>query len=410
MKHGPIQQETRIEVVDILRGLALLGILLANMAPFGTPMIYLQLTDIELWHNPWDRMVEGVLTIFVEGKFYTLFSFLFGWGYILFMDRANEKVARPGLLFCRRLAVLFCFGLIHAFFIWYGDILLLYSVAGFILLLFYSRQPKTLLLWAVMFVFLSILPMLLIVFSTFQMEEASIAQWVSANQLFLAEMEERIATSFQAYGAGTFADIMQQRIEDVRFMLSYALFTIPMLLPMFLLGAYVGKQKLFQRIEDFLPLIKKIWLISLVVGLGLNILKFLSLRQLDVHFPGVADLFVQVGMSIGDPALSIFYITTILLLVQKDKWRSRFAFLAPVGQMSLSHYIGQSIVCTTLFYSYGLGLYGQLGPVASTILAILIFAVQVWISRRWLARYRFGPLELIWRRLTYGQLGKNLFL
>lgn len=400
----PTPQKERIEVIDILRGLALFGILLANMAHFSSPIIYLQLTDIELWDTPWDKWAQGWLTIFVEGKFYTLFSFLFGWGFVLFMERAKEKGKHPHLLYSRRLVGLFCFGFLHAYLLWYGDILMLYAVSGFILLLFYKCKPRTLLIWAVIFVLLSILPILLIVVSAQGLGETGQMQWIHANQALIEEMKERAIIAYQAYGSGTLAEIVKQRVQDVQFMLSYAPFTIPMILPMFLLGAYVGKKRLIQEARKYEPLIKQIWLISLVLGLGLSILKYVSLQQLNVYFPSRYDLFVQVSMAIGDPALSICYITSVLLLMQSEKWRLRLSRLAPAGRMAFSHYIGQSTICTLIFYNVGLGLYGQVGPALGLLLSSIIFLFQVWFSKLWLTSYSYGPLEWIWRRFTYGSL------
>lgn len=402
---GPTPPEERIVVIDILRGLALFGILLANMVHFSTPIIYLQLTDIELWQTPWDKWVQAGLTIFVEGKFYTLFSFLFGWGFVFFMERAREKGKHPRLLYSRRLIGLFFFGLIHAFFIWYGDILLLYAISGFILLLFYQRKPGTLLVWAAIFLFLSILPILLLVaVATHGLAEGEKLEWIEYNQVFMEEMKMKAVEAYQAYAHGTLADMIKQRVLDVQFMLSYAPFTIPMILPMFLLGAYVAKKRLFQEADKHLPVIKLVWWLGLVLGLSLNILKYISLQQMEVAFPTSYDLLAQVGMAIGDPMLSIFYITSILLLTQEEKWRNRFSHLVPAGRLALTNYIGQSILCTSIFYNYGLGLYGQVGALLSVFLAVVIFLIQLWFSKFWLARFSFGPLEWLWRLLTYGRL------
>lgn len=407
LKHIPIQQEERIAVIDILRGFALLGILIANMVHFSTPIIYLQLTELNIWTDLWDRWVQGTNTILVEGKFYTLFSFLFGLGFIFFIDRAKEKIARPRLLFFKRLFVLFCFGIIHAYLIWYGDILMLYSVSGLLLLLFYYRKPRTLLIWAILFVFISIGPMILMVLGAVYMESIHEGSWTEANQPFIEEMVGRIESSYYAYGQGTFAELMNQRVVDVHFMLSYAIFTILIILPMFLLGAYTGKKKMFQRVQEHLPFIKKVWLVSLLLGLSLNLLKYYSLQKMDINLPSMHDVYAHLGMVIGDPALSIFYMTSIVLLVQKKVWLSRFTLLAPVGRMALSNYLLQSMVCTTIFYSYGFGLYGKVGLALSLLLAILIFSVQVILSQFWLKRYRFGPMEWVWRRLTYGSFTRN---
>ncbi|KAB2953394.1 DUF418 domain-containing protein [Heliorestis acidaminivorans] len=404
----PTAKKERIIELDILRGLALLGILIVNMAYFNSPIMYSQLIGMELWEGPIDRVMERLIFFFGEGKFYTMFSFLFGLGFIIFIERAKEKVTRPRLLFLRRLASLLVFGLIHAFFFWYGDILTIYGLVGLLLLFFVYRQPRTLLIWTGIMVFLYFI---LIAFQ-------ALGAWVNAHHmdysvaeqeaLFTAQIGAMIEQSYLAYGQGTWSEVMAQRVADNLFMYSYIVFAVPIILPMFLLGAYVGKKGWHRNLSDTLPLLRKIWLFCLLTGLPLTAIKTYAYFQPELTTYSFYYTFYMVGMILGDPLMSFFYMTSMVLLVQKPLWRQRFDFLRPLGQMALTNYLMQTLFATTIFYSYGLGLYGQVGPALSFLIALLIFSLQVLFSRYWLSRYPYGPMERLWRTMTYGKLKQKV--
>ena len=398
---GPVQPQERIEVLDVIRGFALLGILIVNMAYFSYPLMYLEILGREMWTAAWDKAVFAVINLFVEGKFYSMFSFLFGLGFVIFIERARARSSRPTLLFYRRLFILLLIGLVHAFFIWFGDILVSYALLGLLLPLFFNRKPKTILIWIAVFFFIAVLPVVLMVLSTGLLDEAGYAAYM---QEFFAVMESKVDNSLYAYSQGTFAELMAQRVEDTLFTYNYFFFVAPLIFPMFLLGLYVGKRGVFQNIEANLPSIKRIWKWSFIIGFTMSIVKYTSKLQIDPAAASLYDLINMGARVFADPGLSIFYMTSIVLLYQNRQWMERLKPLAYVGRMALSNYLFQSLVCTTIFYSYGLGLYGQVGHAAGMVLTIIIFTAQIYISRYWLERYRFGPMEWVWRTLTYGKL------
>ncbi|OEF96373.1 DUF418 domain-containing protein [Desulfuribacillus alkaliarsenatis] len=400
----PIEANRRIASLDILRGFALLGILMVNMIYFNTPIVYYYVIGEIPWESPLDRWAYYGIQLLAEGKFYTMFSFLFGVGFVIFMERAQEKHKKAGLLFARRLFFLLLFGLIHAFFFWYGDILIMYALIGFLLLAFFNRKPKTMLVWAITLLILSIVIMGLLFIASMAYANMDMAEYNAQNQMFLAQMYEQIESSYFAYSEGSYADIMQQRITDLSFVFTYAIFGVPMILPMFLMGAYVGKRKIISNVSVNLGLIKKIWLWSLIFGLPMTIMKVYSQAQASFELITVYNFTNQVGMVIGDPALSIFYMTSILLLLQKETWQRLLRPFASVGRMALSNYILQTLICTTIFYSYGLGMYGNVGPAVGILIAIAIYITQVKLSVIWFNKYKYGPLEWIWRWLTYGNV------
>ena len=377
----PVQVQERIEILDIIRGFALLGILIANMAVFNSPAAYLEVLGKNMWTGFWDTTASSFINLLIQGKFYTMFSFLFGLGFAIFFERAKAKTIKPKLLFYRRLFVLLLIGLAHAFFIWHGDILVTYALLGFLLPLFFNRKPKTLLIWAISlfigFILFMALAMGLLALVK-AMNEGVIA---NAMQPMFAIMESRIESSLYAYGHGTFAEIMTQRTSDTLFGYSNLFALIFIILPVFLLGLYAGKRKIFQNIEENLNLIKKAWKWGLVIGLTMSIVKFIC-KNLVAGDPTSFYTVIQIGTGFfGDIGLCLFLMASIILLCQNKKWILKFKPLVFAGRMALSNYLFQSIVCTTIFYSYGLGLYGKVGTALGLVLAIVIFAIQIFISK-----------------------------
>ena len=401
----PVQMQERIEVLDVIRGFALLGILIANMAAFNSPFLYLEMLGKNMWTDIWDTTTSAFINLLIQGKFYSMFSFLFGLGFVIFFERAKAKTITPKLLFYKRLFILLLIGLAHAFFIWFGDILVTYALLGFLLPLFFNRKPKTILIWsASLFIgFIILLTLSMALMSIVETIEGGtdIKQHI---QQMLTGMEGMIASSFHAYGQGTFAEIMTQRASDV--LLVYdQLFAAPFtIFPLFLLGLYAGKKAIFQNIEENLTLIKKVWFWGLVIGLPMSVVKFISKNLMSGdHTSFYNVLHIGTGF-FADTGLCLFIMTSFVLLYQNRKWILRFTPLAYMGRMPLSNYLFQSLVCTTIFYSYGFGFYGKVGPALGLVLTVVIFTIQIFISKYWLSRYQFGPMEWLWKSLTYGKL------
>ena len=394
---APVQAQERMEILDVIRGIALLGILLIHMpAWFGAPALYLNALGINLWTNVWDTTVQSFLGIFVLGKFYTMFAFLFGLGFVIFFERAKARATKPTLLFFKRLLILLVIGLLHGFFIWHGDVLVLYALFGFVLPLFFSRKPKTLIIWAIVFLSIFLLFMALAVLAMGFLPDAMRIEMTDS-------IKSSLANSFYAYGEGSFAAIMAQRSADVMMMYSNLFFIFFMYFPLFLLGVYAAKKGVFQNIEANLPFIKKAWLWGLMIGLPMSIIQYWASHHANhLILNGFALLQFASGI-LGNTGLSIFYMASIVLLFQRQNWVSKLKPFGYVGRMALSNYLLQSIIGTMIFYSYGLGLYGQIAPAFGMALALVIFAIQIIISKCWLERYQFGPVEWLWKSLTYGR-------
>jgi uncharacterized protein len=172
---------------------------------------------------------------------------------------------------------------------------------------------------------------------------------------------------------------------------------------MMLLGLYAGKRRIFANLPEHLPFIRKLWLWSLAIGLVGNFLYVYFGAQSARTMPSPALMISLAGQTFGAPALAIFYMSSLVLLFQRPTWQRVLSPLAAVGRMALTNYLLQSIICTLLFYGYGLGLYDEVGPAGGILLAIVIYTFQVLWSNWWLRRFQFGPMEWLWRTLTYGR-------
>lgn len=396
MEPKPEDRNGRIGELDLIRGVALLGIIIANMPLYSYPYLYMNMLEGSWWPGTFDQIARQLIYILVEYKFITMFSFLFGAGFMIFLERAEQKGRRGGALYVRRLSVLLVFGILHGYFVWFGDILIIYAILGFALLAFRSRRPGTLLCWALG---LLLIPSVWIAVHTFA---PSLIPWGLPPGPAAEAAERFIRDSIEAYGSGSYADIFQQRLADLSNLQNSSLLTIPMTFAMFLLGAYAWRKDWLRNPKLHTGLIRNIWLWSGLVGLPFLLLQIWLYQTVDAGQAGFNHAH-WAGVLIAGPAISLFYTTSLLLLVQKRFWRKLLVPLQDAGRMALTNYLLQSVGCTLLFYSYGLGWYGQISPFYGLLLSLAIFGVQVQASRLWMRRYRLGPAEWLWRSLTYGQ-------
>ncbi|MEI3607673.1 DUF418 domain-containing protein [Pseudogracilibacillus sp. SE30717A] len=392
-----IQEKDRLFHIDVIRGIAIFGILLVNMAHFSYPDLYLHMIGPDnFFTQNWsmiDNITVNILNIFVQMKFITMFSFLFGFGMVIMWERAKEKDQKFGPIIFRRLIALLFFGTIHAFFIWDGDILTDYALLGLVLLFFIKRRPKTILIWAISLYFLFAIPLVLATAVPTE-ESGEMAEWQAEMKL---ESKQNADQAIQTYSEGSFLEISKQRIHDRMYYMSmngmltlnpilYLFSTIPYF-SMFLLGAYFAKRKLLHHPKKFNASLKRLWAISLLIGLPTNILF------------GIFDN--DVFLLIGAPFLMMFYVISIVFII-KFSWAQKILVpFAAVGRNAFTNYVLQSIIATTIFYNYGLGLYGKVNPFMGLFISFAIFFIQLIISNIWIKYFRYGPLEWVWRVVTY---------
>jgi uncharacterized protein len=399
--YGPTAAKDRIESLDVLRGLALLMILIANMSGFNSPIYYLEEAGQQWWSSRADHVVQTLVFTFVQGESVTLFSFLFGLGFAMQLLRANSRAAAFLLIYIRRLLALIVLGLIHAYLIWTGDILALYGVLGFLLLFFRNLKPKV------------ILPLALVLYLIPPARwEISLVQGISGKKSSdvtaqakgsstpaQVEALREVESSVHAYANGTWREITAQRARDYSYYLAHnQALTV---FPVFLFGLYCGRRGFFGDLvvhrKSFFRAGK--WSFA-VAFTGTIVLRVLYLQGV----PEWTALLRPFAYVIEHSALVIFYISAIVMLNQNERIRRCMVPLAAAGRQALSNYIFQSLVCTLIFYSYGLGYYGKVGPAIGVLLALLVFVLQLILSVLWLRRFNYGPVEWILRSITYGRL------
>jgi uncharacterized protein len=388
---APALRQERIEAIDILRGVAILGILIVNMQLFSMPE-----------GQPVHGAAERLIYFFAQEKFKALFSFLFGLGLALQMMRAEARGIHFLPLYARRLGVLFLIGIAHFLFVWDGDILHDYALLGVVLLVFRRSSPKTLLAGAGV---LLAIPMLFFGITTYSSitghANPQVQQWIAYETGTEADGEGISDDGSDTYARGSYAEMITLRASELPRDLSPDT-DDAYVLALFLLGLYAGRRRIFHDIPAHLPFIRRVQRWGLIIGVAGNA-AFAAGGSFDPSPTSVAQNVGRLCLVVAAPAMMLFYASTIILLTQRELWRRRLAPLAAVGRTALSNYLLQSLICTTIFYSYGLALFGKVGPSLGLLFTITIFLIQIPLSLWWLRRFQFGPIEWLWRSLTYWQ-------
>jgi uncharacterized protein len=397
----PTPVHERIQAIDILRGFALLGILTVNFT--GSEVARLGRVDDE---------IRRLLDFFVSEKFYTTFSFLFGLGFALQLFRARKKNTRIVPVYIRRMAVLFLIGAFHAVFIWSGDVLKYYAVMGLILILFRNRSAKILIFFAILslgYEFWSYMPdappdriaALLPVRHDPETQQRRELERV----LVYAQTQEAWQRLSIANKSGTYFQAVGARFEAQKVRIGFlSTYFWASSFAMFLLGLYAGKRGVFHDLARSRKFLKGVMWTAFPVALLTNLINTYGFRIMGNLYQQFPDWLWNILYVLAGPAGSIFYISGLLLLLTRSgRWMRRLGFLRWVGRMPLTNYLMQSVVGTLVYNGYGLGMYSKLGYSVGLLLTLAVFALQIPLSRWWLRRFQFGPVEWLWRSLTYGR-------
>jgi uncharacterized protein len=381
-----------MDALDALRGVAVLGILLINVDALSG---YAFITDAQRDALPYSRADDAVwflLALFVEAKFYSLFSFLFGVGFTVFVQRAAARGADAVRLFKRRLVGLLLIGLVHTFFIWMGDILVTYALLGFGLIPFLRRSDRIVLRWA----FGMLLSPVLIYAALVLLAKFVAASGPAPD----AGLPPFLLAATDKFASGTYFDVVAGNavFTGANIVRRLLLMFHPRVFGMFLLGLYVGRRGILADVDAHRALLEKVFTIALTCGLPLSCVS----AALGTDMPGVPGfrtLIMTTSQSISAPALALAYAAGCALLLHRD--RRLTGLLAPVGRMALTSYLTHSIVGVIVFYGIGFGLFRRT-PLSLTVAGALVFFVlQIVASRWWLSRANFGPAEWMWRTFTY---------
>jgi len=383
----------------MVRGFALFGVLLVNMFNFGAYSI--------AWNEPGNELAFSVMRFFFETKSWRLFSFLFGFGFALQMIRAEERGSQFAPVYLRRLIILFAIGAAHVT-IYRGDILMQYAELGLLLVLFRNVSPKLLLILSVCLV--AVFPIGRA--ATSFLEPTQIAASVDYSvrlEAEKAELEEARRTHVRAVGSLREVMADNAKLENPFGGLLGPESSLPVF-AMFLLGLYAGRQRIFHDITGNMQLIRRVFWWGLPIGLAcmgaervLNATTGYAVFR-DQQTTVVPQFFGDVIFAYGSTLLALGYAAGITLLAQHDRGRRLLAPLGAAGRMALTVYLSGSLMFGTLFYGFAFGKAFYLGPAAVTGYAVLFFAIQIMFAVWWTNRFRFGPMEWLWRALTYLKL------
>lgn len=462
---APVAESKRIDVLDIIRGIALIGIVLMNIEWFNRAFIDLGSFNKEL--TGLDHATGWIIRCFVEGKLYKLFALLFGMGFAIMIVRAKEAQRPFNAWFVRRMSFLLLIGLFHLIFIWNGDILHDYALAGLILLGYvnllklkrlqkYDNPDSILklgLIWLlapfIMFTLFGIgggtyfdntkinekwqesieitnqiesryqIEKVKLTSNSFESEdlaesiisddnekesspeeikEQNISEAVKSRLEYDQEKNDEILTMSQ----GSYFEVLKfQANYSLSELVKAPIFSLMILMPIFLLGYWMVISNIIREHQKHKRFYKYLSRIGLGVGIlttvcGLLIMQHPAAEHIDM-FQGIANIlffFGQIMMTAG-------YLGLIVRMVQSKKWGKYMKIFAPYGKMALTNYITQSIIMVSIFFGYAGGLYDQVPRSQQVLVVIAIIVFQFIFSKWWLNRFKFGPLEWLWRSFTY---------
>lgn len=386
----------RIEYLDAIRGLSIIGILFVNITSFSWPEQYDSIPS-QYWSSPIEKIMHSLISVFAQSSFYPVFALLFGISMWFVFNGAKSRGLHPNIVFSRRLLFLLAVGLTHAVIVWQGDILTIYAILGFFLLLFYRMNTKALFITAAT---IWILPNVLY----------AIFLLLINYHLTPIDNSVEIKEVIQNYHSGMLS-IINQNAHD--WLEQFSAFNLPFLFisifPMFLFGLAIAKSGWLSRTEDHAKKITMLW-----VGFGLV---GFTLKLLPIFQPNYL-LWLHLGESFGGPLVGFFYALTIIKFYAYSRHGGRHSRhsrhgrhidrihdgLSSIGKMSMSNYLFQSLMGLIIFKV--LGLYGTVSPLLTLLTAYTIVLIQIPLSRLWLKKHPFGPVEYVWRKFTYLETSK----
>ncbi len=416
----PVRAEERIVSVDVIRGIAVLGILAINIYSFALPAAVLKNPPLSGGFTGADLATWIATHMLFYHKFMPIFSMLFGAGLILLASRLESKGLPLRRLYYRRILWLLVFGLLHAYLLWIGDILYFYAVCGLFIYLFRRRSSRTLIILGVV-LYLVVVPlqhglgrMFEFMRDTAERAELTLEKggtldeaergllegWRSVRR-GLEPTADELAEEVAIYRDG-YAGIVKHRAQGLVWMQTmatvfYFLWRIGGLM---LIGMGLMKSGFFSAERS-----KRFYVTMLVVCYCVGFwLVYTGMRKLMANGFDIVYVYREGALFnvIGGPLVALGHVSAAMLVCKAGAIPWLTSRLAAVGRMAFSNYISQTILCTTIFYGYGLGLFDRFGRVELMGFVVSIWILQLAVSPFWLKRFRFGPLEWLWRTLTYG--------
>ncbi len=405
---SPVQTNEREIFMDVLRGFAILGIFIANL---GSGLSWYdegsKLSGPFLLPE-WDHKMTFLHHMFIEGKFYSIFSLLFGWGIALQIKRGLAKGVDAIPTVKRRLLFMLLLGFIHLM-IWSGDIVFFYAMLGFLLLPFRKFSNKALLITAGVLILSPVLlyglKMLFPVLNTPAEKLFQAGGWVDRHLSPQFNNLNNQEEFMNAMKKANWWEVFKTNVGGFFYRYGYLIFIsrISKVLGMFLIGYVIGRTDFYKNIMQHKKTV--LWVIAcgFIIGLPANyfLAHYMSTAMGDYFQLKHKGMYQTIVYALGVAPLALAYVGCFMLLFQKAVCKKTFSLIAPVGKMAFSNYISQSLIGNFVFLGAGLGYMGQVGPVYYTLFGIGVFIIQVIISTIWLTYFNYGPLEWIWRSGTY---------
>lgn len=404
----PAEPRERLGHLDMLRGFALFGVLISNIeywfrAPKGHE--WLSVSSFPGFGN---ELASWLIRALIETKFIFIFSLLFGVGLILQMGRIKERVGHYGRFAMRRLSILLLIGFLHVALIWNGDILVPFALIGMVMIVFIQRQLKTLMIWFVaVWSFIIIMMMVGPVTRMFGPAPEALSPEI------ILELDKETQASIDTLAAGYkspgWIDVAAFRIKDYRRVLRMATGGFIIIFLNMLLGILMWKKGYLRDPSAHLPRFRRFCIWALPLGLLLHGIyasrHILSdwARTVPWTIGRWVRPLTELSMILGMLVLGLAVIAGLMIVYHRPETKRILRHLEPMGRMALTSYLTQSLVLSFVFYGWGLSLYNRTGSLAGALIGIGLFSLQVRFSKWWLERFRFGPVEWLWRSVTYGR-------
>ncbi len=393
MKEQPTKEKKRIELLDVLRGFAILGIFVVNIVIMNSTFLN-QDEFAKQWTSNIDQIANRILQLFFYSKFFPIFSLLFGLGISMQALKLFDKNKLSFSFFARRMFFLFLFGVLHILLLWSGDVLNIYAILGLLTTLMIKRSNKMIISLSICILFFPFYDQLFeYLFNAINFKP----------EVYLKDYTG--VTVNETIKNGTYLDGIKLRVLEYFSNIPMLFgFLGPIAISMFLLGLYLGKNKVYQTADVF---IQKIKTPAIAIAIGTNIYRVLFLFVLPKYefysTEMLRPIFIKL-MVLSDTMMGLFYLWVIGWLWYNTKWKTILSPLKHVGRMALTNYIMHSFIGLLLFSSIGWKLYETLSPSQTLATAFVVFVFQIVFSKIWLTYFQFGPLEWVWRCLTYKEL------
>jgi uncharacterized protein len=374
----PSPPAERLEAVDILRGLALFGVMAVNVVMGFRISVFDRYfaDDAPAWSL--DGIVSLLLSFLVGGKALTIFTLLFGAGLAIQAERLRHT-ENALVLLLRRLAVLLAIGLVHLLLIWNGDILTAYAVAGFIVLPFLFGSTRLLARGALCFFGVHLLLLMFLPHPTPD------TKWL--NDYFVAART--------THWTGAIVDVVAFNLRGLSYVALWHLYALPRTLALFLLGALAWRSDILRDPGAHRGLLKVAAWVGCAGGV---VLAIAATAIMGSDIPPVAYVLGEGSVT----SLALGYGAAVLVVATNPRGQRWLAWAAPVGRMAFTNYLAQSAIFAFVFFGYGLGLFGRIGAAVTLLFGMVVYALQAIASAYWLRRHRFGPMEWLWRTVMYG--------